>query len=142
MSMRSALYSMIAMALLSGCVPSELSTTKEGSGSAKVSAKAGQETGLAGFYKVNGDCSGRNPGSLKVVTEPAHGTVRIQRFTGNPTYAAGHFLAKCNSHKVPQLGLFYRPAPGFVGSDRVVVAAKAAGSDVYGYVTFHIEVAD
>jgi hypothetical protein len=124
-----------------GCQTSELTSTRTGSSAFTISAKSGHKTGLLSNYMVNPDCSSGKVPDFKVAAAPANGTVDLWRGAVSPSFAQGHTLQKCNVRKIAAVGAFYTSKSGFVGTDKVVVSSKAPGSDVYSYVTVHINVA-
>jgi len=126
--------------LVSACQTDDFKFTKSGSAIYTIPAKSGHKTGLLSNYMVNPDCSSGKTPDFKVVTTPANGTIDLWRGSVSPSFRQGHPQQKCNSHKVAAVGAFYTSRSGFVGTDNVVVSSKAPGSDVYSYITVHIDV--
>jgi hypothetical protein len=105
----------VAGSLVSACQTDDLKFTRTGSSIYTIPAKSGRKTGLLSNYMVNPDCSGGKTPDFRVVTAPANGRIDLWRGSVSPSFRQGHPQQKCNAHKAP-------------------------GSDVYSYVTVHINV--
>jgi hypothetical protein len=82
---------------------------------------SGNEIRFAAMHNVNADCSGGPIPQVRLRTEPAHGTVRVEEFSHIVNRAAGDARVYCNGKQVGALGLFYKSAEGFVGEDTITV---------------------
>jgi hypothetical protein len=130
----------LAGLLVSACQADDLKFTRTGSAIYTIPVKSGHKTGLLSNYMVNPDCSSGKTPDFKVATAPANGTIDLWRGSVSPSFRQGHPQQKCNAHKVAAVGAFYTSRSGFVGTDNVVISSKAPGSDVYSYITVHIDV--
>jgi dienelactone hydrolase len=71
--------------------------------------------------EVNDDCSARGLPRLAVTEPPAHGTAVVAQRDAFPNFPPNSPRAACNTKKVAAAALDYTPAPGFVGTDGLVV---------------------
>jgi len=74
-----------------------------------------------GGAAIDPDCSPHPGSTLAVVTQPAHGEVKVVE---EPIYVAfppGNPRSACNSKKVPGRHVYYTASPGYSGHDRVVL---------------------
>ncbi|MGO4450906.1 hypothetical protein AB4Y96_18480 [Phyllobacterium sp. TAF24] len=127
--------------LVSACQTSDQSITRTGSTVYAVSTKAGQQVLLTNVYKINPDCSTTWHPTLKVVSGPQHGTVKITRSSIFPAFGAGHALHKCNSRRASAVAPVYTPAPGFVGTDTIDISSTIMGDNrSFDYYSFRITV--
>jgi hypothetical protein len=82
---------------------------------------SGNEIRFGAMHNVNADCSGGPVPQVRIRTEPAHGTVRLEEFSHIVNRAAGDHRVYCNGKQVSALGLFYKSAEGFVGEETIAV---------------------
>ncbi len=80
---------------------------------------AGDTIRLAFNVAMNPDCSVRSMPTLRVLTEPMHGTTAISQTEDFPSFPATNIRSACNKAKARGVKLEYTPAPGYLGPDYV-----------------------
>ena len=78
---------------------------------------AGGTLQLAHYASINADCTSRGPTTVRIVSGPSSGTIRMARNVGY-----GHFggdYQQCSAVRVMGESVFYTPQRGFTGTDSV-----------------------
>jgi hypothetical protein len=109
--------------LLSGLTPASQGNAQTLPGEAQVQVSSGQEVRVMAFTNTAGECSGFPMPDVRIQEAPRSGTI-IVRY-GVSTFPAN--APQCAGRQVPGLGVFYRPNPGFSGTDRARIETGAAG---------------
>jgi hypothetical protein len=90
-------------------------------------AASGRESPIFYFYAYQGIsaslCTGFGLPPVKLVEPPQNGAARI---------AETDFIPKGCPNPIKATGIFYRPNPGFVGTDRFTVEKGPQGGIAYG----------
>lgn len=81
---------------------------------APVTTAAGQEIRLGAYAAFKSDCSGGTAAELRPSGDQRGGLVIVTAGTLTTSHVPG-----CSSVTAPARVLFYRPNPGFTGTDRV-----------------------
>jgi hypothetical protein len=68
---------------------------------------------------INPDCSVRTLPSVRVLTEPMHGTAVASPGEDFPNFPPTNVRWTCNKNKAQGMKLVYTPAPGYVGPDYI-----------------------
>jgi hypothetical protein len=92
-------------------------------GEAQIQVSGDQEVRVMAFTNTGGECSGFPMPDVRIQEAPRSGTI-IVRY-GVSTFPAN--APQCAGRQVPGLGVFYRPNPGFSGTDRARIETGAAG---------------
>jgi hypothetical protein len=70
-------------------------------------------------FSANADCTVDGLPTLRIVKQPAHGTVRVTPREDYAISSPGNFLESCGDRKVSGMSLDYTPAKGYSGADLV-----------------------
>jgi hypothetical protein len=97
------------------------------------SALAGQTINIENFYNLNESCRSIGVPSLRVAGQPMGGRVYARSESTNPSYVRSNPRFRCNARRVPSLGVYYTPAPGFVGRDTMDIEVYWTDGDVWRY---------
>ncbi|WP_148293656.1 hypothetical protein [Azospirillum sp. B4] len=89
--------------------------------SATRTVPSGQDRQLAYFVSLHEDCTVMPGLDVRVLNPPGHGTAVVREGKDYPSYAAGNPHAACNKAAAPSQQLWYQPAPGFTGTDILLV---------------------
>ncbi len=84
---------------------------------------AGSKLELYGYFSVNPDCTSLGDTVIRVATPPAHGVIGVHKGRSFPNFNSSNIRYVCNTHRVPSIIVEYRPQPGFVGTDSVMIEA-------------------
>ncbi|MBB6251347.1 hypothetical protein FHS74_001892 [Nitrospirillum iridis] len=76
---------------------------------------------LGFFVSLHEDCTVVPGLDIRILTSPTHGTARLQGEKDYPSFPAGNPRASCNKATAPGQQLWYQPAPGFIGTDVVLL---------------------
>lgn len=114
---------------LSGCVTSNADGVRQINDHAF--AVSGERTRVGRDWSLNPDCSVRGNPSVRVLQEPKHGKLTIQREDVFPYWKDG----KCNSKKVAGNAQYYTSDQGFVGTDRALTRHSYANGVVQDVTT-------
>jgi hypothetical protein len=105
----------------------------------KRSMFSGGESRITVMNSVHADCSSGPLPVVRVVAPPSNGEIRfeqvkyaVDRKNDNPRF-------HCNGKLVDGLGVFYKPAADFVGSDKVILEVDFKNGFVNRY-SYEIEV--
>lgn len=93
----------------------------------------GVETRILVPNSVNADCSSGPRPEVRIATQPANGTIRLEPVAFVVNRPAGDNRAHCNGRRVDGVAIFYRSKEGFVGLDKVVVLADFQLGSVTDY---------
>ncbi|MGL4636008.1 MAG: hypothetical protein ACRCWF_08510 [Beijerinckiaceae bacterium] len=110
----------VASLLLAGCAGT---TGPDGPrdlprGSGEVVANASVNGSLFGpFSTLNENCFVRANARVRVLVQPANGTIKIRKGTGEPAFPADSPLARCNGKKVGGIIVDYTPKRGYTGPE-------------------------
>jgi hypothetical protein len=107
------------------------------SGETQVQVSGGQEVRMLALNNTGGECSGFPMPEVRISEAPRSGTIIVRygvsRFAENAPQCAGR--------QVPGLGVYYRPKPGFSGTDKVRIESGATGQPSQQGQTFVLKVA-
>jgi hypothetical protein len=120
---------MAVLLALSACQTAGVQYKRDDSDTRAVSQ--GQTIRLNRFYQLELDCRSVGLPEIKLVSASAGGRIVGQAMTGFPFFKADNPRAKCNSRRSPARGVFYTPAPGFTGVERVVFEVFWVDGDVW-----------
>jgi hypothetical protein len=84
-------------------------------------AFSGNEMIMSAFNTLASDCVASVRPDVRVVTQPANGTLRYDAIIAAVERPPGDFREKCNGRRVISVGIFYKSKPGFVGTDAAVI---------------------
>jgi hypothetical protein len=82
---------------------------------------SGGETRIAAINWVNADCSSGELPTVRVVTSPQNGTIRMEQTTIPIDRPKSDTRSSCNGKPVQALAIIYKPNAGYVGTDDVVM---------------------
>ena len=82
---------------------------------------SGTLTPIGFHYYLEEGCRSPGPVQINVVTPPQNGKISEGPRSAHPSYPATSHLAACNRVKVSGTEIYYRSAPGYLGSDSYVV---------------------
>lgn len=129
---------MTALALLALTASPAAAVTR--SSNFEKTALSGQEIYLYGGSTLDPDCSSEGRDSLRAISGPSHGNIRIVRGKVFAHYSKKDERAKCNSRKVDGLKAFYRSKPGFKGWDHVTLSVHTyMGESFKATADIHVE---
>jgi hypothetical protein len=97
------------------------------------SAVSGSTIRVDGFYNLDRACKNIGYAKLRVVSAPSGGTVYSTQETSFPSYNRDNERFKCNQKRAQTLGVYYKAAPQFVGSDTMDVEIYWTDGDVWKY---------
>ncbi len=100
---------------------------------------SGVRTKIAHFYALHPNCTSAGPVTVRVITEPQHGTLESLAANGFTTYRSDNVRAKCNNQESEIVGIWYKSADGFTGPDQATVQAIFPGG-VYSDLKLLIDV--
>jgi hypothetical protein len=66
---------------------------------------------------INPDCTTEGPSTIRVTQPPQHGSVRIARTRGFPTFRPANLRSACNTRRVSGLTAHYVSQRGYLGTD-------------------------
>jgi hypothetical protein len=98
-----------------------------GSGSISVTVPVDQVRKVARYYSVHEDCASAGSSVVRITNQPAHGTVSVREGRDYPNYPATNPRNACNKRSVPASLVYYKPAPGYAGTDGLDVDAIYPG---------------
>jgi hypothetical protein len=108
---------------LAGCVasnsallPSEGMVLPRRGGEVVANVSAGGSL-FGPFSSLNKNCSVRANARVKVLKQPAHGTIKVKQGAGNPAFAAESAFAQCNGKRIGGTMVDYTPRSGYSGPD-------------------------
>src|SRR5262249_19736587 len=84
-------------------------------------AFSGNEMIMGAFNTLAPDCVASVRPDVRVVAQPAHGTLRYDAIIAAVERPPGDFREKCNGKRVISVGIFYKSRPGFAGADSAVI---------------------
>ncbi len=113
MSFRTLLV-LASVATVAGC-----QTTR--SGTISPVAVSGLPLRLAHYSALNPDCSSIGETVVRVMKNPEHGAVFVQKGEGYTNFAAANPRNHCNSRPTRGSNLTYVSNPGYTGQDSVAV---------------------
>jgi hypothetical protein len=120
--MRRALFLLVPL-ILSGC-------QSAGTGAFSIAVPVDQERKVAQYYSIHEDCSSMGSAVARIINQPLHGTVSIREGREFPNFPQSNPRSACNKETVPATLVYYRPGPGYVGTDSFDVdAILASGAD-------------
>jgi len=82
---------------------------------------SGSEVRLYVLSNVNSDCTSGPRPEVRVVTQPANGTARLEEKSMPLNRASSDPNAKCNGKNVDAVVVFYTSNSGYTGLDKLVV---------------------
>jgi molybdopterin/thiamine biosynthesis adenylyltransferase len=93
----------------------------------------GRTISVENFYNLNESCRSIGVPSLRIASQPLAGRIYARNEMSNPSYTRSNPRFKCNSRSAPTLGVYYTPAPGFVGRDTMDIEVFWTDGDVWRY---------
>ncbi|MET0606808.1 MAG: hypothetical protein ABWZ80_10150 [Beijerinckiaceae bacterium] len=111
----------IAAAVLGGCQSTVATLTPPRPEAAVVFTSRGAPVRAKHFRQVAPDCSSLGYADVAIITPPRNGAVELRREGAHPSFASSHPRFSCNARLVDGVGVYYRPNPGFAGSDRFTI---------------------
>ncbi len=84
-------------------------------------APSGKRQEVEFLSAVNPDCSPAGSLTVQIASNPVHGTAAVDDVSQFGTWAPNNPRAHCNTQRVAGTGVFYQSAPGYRGSDSLVV---------------------
>ncbi|MDQ0468721.1 hypothetical protein [Labrys wisconsinensis] len=121
-------------ASLSGCA-----TPTDRSASFTRTTISGREIRVQTAHEVNPDCSLLRIPVVQIMTKPNNGTLRIVQEASYPQFPKINPRWKCNSEKISGVSVYYKPNPGFAGSDDAVLRLSYSDG-VVATNTIHVDV--
>lgn len=73
------------------------------------------------LYSLNPDCSSIGVVSVRTIEEPKHGKLTIGEGSGFSSFPQDNPRQACNRRRSEGMLMYYRPEPGYLGSDSVTV---------------------
>ena len=83
--------------------------------------RSGMTAEMGLHYALANDCRSRGAVSINLLRAPHSGDVLIGARRAHPTFAPGSAYARCNARLVEGTQVYYRPNPGYTGSDHYIV---------------------
>jgi hypothetical protein len=71
------------------------------------------------LYSLTPDCNPDGTITVRVLKQPSHGTLEIERERGFTNYAANNIRAKCNAQEVELTRVWYKSSADFKGRDQI-----------------------
>jgi hypothetical protein len=68
-------------------------------------------------YDLNPDCSSRGDTKIRIVTQPLHGSLKVEDGTDYPNFTRDNSRYECNAKKAPGALVYYQSEAGYTGSD-------------------------
>jgi hypothetical protein len=103
---------------------------------AQVKVSGGQEARLLALNNTAGNCSGFPMPEVRISETPRSGIIIVR-------YGISKFAddaPQCAGRQVPGLGVYYRPNPGFSGTDKIRIESGATGQPSKQGQTFTLAV--
>jgi hypothetical protein len=97
------------------------------------STLSGRTISVENFYNLNESCRSIGVPQMRVASAPMGGRIYARNETTNPSYTRSNPRFRCNTRSVPSLGVYYTPAPGFVGRDSMDIEVYWTDGDVWRY---------
>jgi hypothetical protein len=91
------------------------------------------------WYSVAPDCSTRGDAEIRVLTQPSHGSLRVEKGEDFPAFSKDNARHECNKRKVPVMFIYYQSVPGFAGTDSTTVQILFPGGSART-VTYKVNV--
>jgi hypothetical protein len=93
--------------------------------------QAGKKARLYFSYAVLPDCSNATgETTVKVTTEPEHGTIEVVAGEGFPSFPPENIRAKCNTKRIQGKIVSYKSANGYTGADKFEMSVFLPGGFV------------
>ena len=80
-------------------------------------------TSVRTFYNLTPDCNQNGTITVRVLKQPAQGTLEIAGDRGFTNYAADNIRAKCNAQEVELTRVWYKSNADFKGRDQALLEA-------------------
>lgn len=87
----------------------------------KRAAVVDQPLQLDFLYAINPDCSSIGVARIRTIEEPKHGKMAIEQTTGFSNFPQDNPRFACNRRRSEGMLMSYRPEPGYLGPDTVIV---------------------
>ncbi len=84
-------------------------------------ATSGKDGSLDYFLSISPDCASNGYPQMRIVTPPAHGELRATPGEGYSNFPKDNVRFACNAKKIPVTYIYYRPQPGFAGTDTATI---------------------
>jgi len=91
----------------------------------------GQERNVGFFSNIHEDCTSLGPILVRVTREPTNGTTVVKSEQDYPNFSQFNPRSACNRQKVPGTAIYYRPNPGYSGSDSFGIDVITAGGATF-----------
>lgn len=93
-------------------------------------AISGKPQHVAAYYYLNPDCTSVDLPVVRILAQPAHGSVSIEDASGYTWYGKDNQRFECNKQKSPMRQIVYTSAPDFVGPDTFKISVLYADGNL------------
>jgi len=80
---------------------------------------AGQKLRLEFFYDIEADCSSKGQTTVRILAQPAHGTLAVEKGQGFTNFPKDNQRYECNTRKSDGTFVFYEPKSDYTGTDSI-----------------------
>ncbi|MGL4239592.1 MAG: hypothetical protein ACRCTI_00625 [Beijerinckiaceae bacterium] len=94
-----------------------------------VEGSAARMVRLGPFSGLNDDCSVASYAGVRVISQPANGTLRVVRGSGVATFGANNAFARCNGSPIRGTFAIYTANPGYQGPEAFSVEVRFADGE-------------
>ncbi|HKD30859.1 MAG TPA: DUF3857 domain-containing transglutaminase family protein [Xanthobacteraceae bacterium] len=73
------------------------------------------------LYDIEADCSSKGETAVRILAQPAHGTLAVENGQGFTSYAKDNQRYECNTRKTDGTFVFYEPKSDYTGTDSMAL---------------------
>jgi hypothetical protein len=109
--------------IIVGCAVNAPSSSQQGQSSVVYAraALSGTEQRLDFFYAVHPDCTSEGYPTIRTVTQPVHGKLRVEQATDYTNFPKDNQRYECNKQRSPVVVVYYQSDLGYAGPDTAII---------------------